>query len=45
MMNFAVVGPNGVGKSTLLKAILGDHPPTTGIVQVRILVRSFTSLY
>lgn len=28
----AIVGPNGVGKSTLLKLLLGDIQPTTGEV-------------
>ena len=28
----AVVGPNGVGKSTLLKVILGEHAPDDGEV-------------
>ncbi len=30
----AVLGPNGVGKSTLLKAILGLHPAATGRIRV-----------
>ncbi len=30
----AVLGPNGVGKSTLLKLILGLHPVAAGTVQV-----------
>ncbi len=29
-----VVGPNGVGKTTLLRLILGDLEPTTGSVQI-----------
>jgi len=30
----AVLGPNGVGKSTLLKVILGVQPPAAGTVEV-----------
>jgi zinc/manganese transport system ATP-binding protein len=30
----AILGPNGVGKSTLLKAILGSRPLTTGRIEV-----------
>jgi zinc/manganese transport system ATP-binding protein len=33
----AVLGPNGVGKSTLLKALLGLLPPTAG--EIRVLGR------
>ncbi|WP_297376138.1 ATP-binding cassette domain-containing protein [Acidiferrobacter sp.] len=29
----ALVGPNGVGKSTLLRALLGDMVPTSGSIQ------------
>ncbi len=31
---YGVVGPNGIGKSTLLKLILGELSPTAGTVQV-----------
>ena len=31
----ALFGPNGHGKSTLLKAIAGIHPPTTGSIKFR----------
>ena len=30
----AVVGPNGVGKTTLLATLLGAHPPAAGTVRV-----------
>lgn len=30
----AIVGPNGIGKSTLLKTIVGDLSPLTGSVQI-----------
>ena len=30
----AVVGPNGVGKTTLLRAIAGLHPPSAGTIAV-----------
>jgi zinc/manganese transport system ATP-binding protein len=30
----AVLGPNGVGKSTLLKVLLGLHPASAGVVRV-----------
>lgn len=30
----ALVGPNGVGKTTLLRAIAGLHPPSTGTISV-----------
>jgi ABC-type cobalamin/Fe3+-siderophores transport system ATPase subunit len=30
----AVVGPNGVGKTTLLRAIAGLHPPAAGTISV-----------
>ena len=33
------VGPNGIGKSTLLKTIFGDHEPTTGHVQLNNKLR------
>ncbi len=29
----ALIGPNGIGKSTLLKAIVGQNDPTTGSIQ------------
>ena len=29
-----VIGPNGVGKTTLLRVIAGEHPPDQGTVQV-----------
>jgi len=35
----ALVGPNGIGKSTLIKTILGDHEPTTGIIQLNNKLR------
>lgn len=28
-----ILGPNGCGKTTLLKILLGDEPPTSGLVQ------------
>jgi ATP-binding cassette subfamily F protein 3 len=28
-----ILGPNGCGKTTLLKILLGDEPPTSGVVQ------------
>ncbi|ALX50619.1 ABC-F family ATP-binding cassette domain-containing protein [Lentibacillus amyloliquefaciens] len=31
---FALVGPNGVGKSTLLKTILGEFKPNTGTIKI-----------
>lgn len=30
----ALVGPSGCGKSTLFRAILGTHPPCTGVVSI-----------
>lgn len=30
----ALIGPNGVGKSTFLKTILGQHPPLAGEVKI-----------
>lgn len=30
----ALIGPNGVGKSTLLKTIIGDEEPTNGQIQL-----------
>ena len=29
----AIIGPNGIGKSTLLKCLVGDEKPTAGIVK------------
>lgn len=29
----AIIGPNGIGKSTLLKTLVGDMPPTSGNVK------------
>ncbi len=29
----AIIGPNGIGKSTLLKCLVGDETPTTGTVK------------
>lgn len=29
----ALIGPNGIGKSTLLKALIGEHKPDAGIIE------------
>jgi ATPase subunit of ABC transporter with duplicated ATPase domains len=32
----AVTGPNGIGKSTLLRVLLGERPPSSGSVQLAV---------
>lgn len=32
-MRLAILGPNGIGKSTLLKTLLGQHPALSGTVE------------
>jgi len=29
----AIIGPNGIGKTTLLKTLVGDEAPTTGVIK------------
>ena len=43
-----IVGPNGTGKSTLVRVIVGEQPPDTGEVQIsdnvlRIFLLTLTS--
>ncbi len=35
----AIIGPNGVGKTTLIRTLLGEHPPLSGQIRYGTAVR------